>query len=88
MVTNYFQSSGKQGIGDRIISVDFYLFFLILLLGIISIFAMYSSEKGTFGYHTVSHIYRFSSFFLLFIAVSFIKVRVWFKSAYFFILLL
>jgi rod shape determining protein RodA len=84
MITNYFQSSGKQGMGDRIISLDFYLFFLILLLGIISIFAMYSSEEGTFGYHTVSHIYRFSSFFLLFIAISFIKVRVWFKSAYFF----
>ena len=48
---------------DKIFALDFSLIFLILLLGIISFFAMYSSEQGKFGYYTQSHIYRFSFFF-------------------------
>jgi len=35
----------------------------VLLLGVISFFAMYSSEQGKFGYHTQGHIYRFFIFF-------------------------
>ena len=57
---------------------------MILLLGIISIFAMYSTEQGKFGYYTQSHLYRFVTFFTVFIIVSFIRVRFWYKSAYLF----
>jgi len=87
MVLNYFQGS-NQTILDKIRSFDFFLFFLILLVGLISFFAMYSSERGTFSYHTVSHIYRFGIFFLLFIVISFFRVQYWFKSAYLFYLII
>ena len=83
MMRNYFQKS-NQGLKDKILAFDFTLFFLILLLGIISIFAMYSSERGNFSYYTQSHLYRFSIFFLLFIVISFFKVEFWYKSAYIF----
>ena len=63
MIRNYFQQR-NQSIGDKFLAFDFPLLFLILILGIISLFAMYSSEMGQFSYHTQSHLYRFSVFFL------------------------
>jgi len=83
MVKNYFHRRNLS-IGDKIIAFDFVLLFSVLLLGVISLFAMYSSERGTFSYHTQSHLYRFSIFFLLFIIISFFNVRYIFKSAYIF----
>ena len=81
MVDSYFTRS-NLGFKDKILSLDFKLIFLVLLLGIISLFAIYSTERGNFGYYTQSHIYRFCIFFLLFIILSFIKVQLWHKSAY------
>ena len=69
---------------DKIFALDFQLIFLILLLGVISLFAMYSSEQGKFGYYTYSHLYRFSIFFTLFIIVSFFRIQFWLKYAYLF----
>ena len=83
MEKNYFQR-GNQSISDKILAFDFQLLLLILALGIISIFAMYSSERGNFSYYTQSHLYRFSIFFLLFIIISFFKIQFWYKSAYLF----
>ena len=83
MTRNYFQKVNLS-LKDKIFAFDFTLFFLILLLGIISLFAMYSSERGDFSYHTQSHLYRFGIFFLLFIIISFFRIQFWYKSAYLF----
>ena len=83
MAMKYFQKS-NQRIKDKVLAFDYSLFFLILLLGIISLFAMYSSERGNFSYHTQSHFYRFSIFFLLFVILSFFRINFWFRSAYLF----
>ena len=83
MTRNYFQRANLS-LKDKIFAFDFTLFFLILLLGIISLFAMYSSERGNFSYHTQNHLYRFSIFFLLFIVISFFRIQFWYKSAYLF----
>ena len=83
MVKSYFQKVNLS-LKDKIFAFDFTLFFLILLLGIISLFAMYSSERGNFSYHTQNHLYRFSIFFLLFIIISFFRIQFWYKSAYLF----
>ena len=69
---------------DKIFALDFPLFFLILLLGAISLFAMYSTEQGKFGYYTQSHLYRFSIFFIVFIIVAFCRIQFWSKFAYLF----
>ena len=50
-------------IRDKILSLDYILVFSILILGIISMFAMYSTDGGEFKYHTNSHILRFFVFF-------------------------
>ncbi len=83
MTRNYFKKDNLS-LKDKIFAFDFTLFFLILLLGIISLFAMYSSERGNFSYHTQNHLYRFSIFFLLFIIISFFRIQFWYKSAYLF----
>jgi rod shape determining protein RodA len=56
----------QLGIRDKILSLDFVLVISILVLGIISMFAMYSTDGGEFKYHTNSHILRFFVFFGMF----------------------
>ncbi len=68
---------------DKIFSLDPILFFSILFLGIISFFAMYSTDGGQFAYHTKSHIIRFCVFFTLFIVVSFFQANFWYNSSTF-----
>ena len=86
MARDYFQKKNLN-ITDKILAFDFTLLFLILLLGAISLFAMYSSERGSFSYHTQSHLYRFSIFFLFFIIISFFNINYIYKSAYVFYLI-
>ena len=83
MRQNFFYHS-NIGFREKFLSLDFKLIFLILLLGIISFFAMYSTERGNFGYYTQSHIYRYCIFFLIFISLSFVRIQLWHKFAYLF----
>ncbi len=83
MRKDYFQR-GNLKFSEKLLSLDFQLIFLILILGIISCFAMYSTERGVFGYYTQSHIYRFFFFYIIFILLSFIKISFWSKTSYLF----
>ena len=67
---------------DKFFSIDFILVIGILILGITSMFAMYSTDGGAFKYHTTSHIIRFSVFFTLFLFLSFIQIRFWHEASY------
>jgi len=87
MIKNYFQKRNLS-ITDKIVAFDFTLLFLVFLLGLISLFAMYSSEQGTFSYHTQSHLYRFTIFFLFFIFISFLNINYIYKSAYIFYIII
>ena len=78
---------------DKVYSLDYVLICSILVLGIISMFAMYSTAGGIFNYHTKSHILKFIIFFFLFIIFSFFQIRFWYQTSTliyitFFILLL
>ena len=70
------------GLRDKILSLDYVLIISILLLGIISMFAMYSTDGGEFKYHTNSHILRFFVFFCMFFVISFISIRFWHETSY------
>ena len=67
---------------DKIFSIDYILVLSILILGIISMFAMYSTDGGEFKYHTKSHILRFFIFFIMFFLISFIQIRFWHSTSY------
>tara|TARA_B100001123_G_C15302176_1_gene1021411 strand:+ start:666 stop:1790 length:1125 start_codon:yes stop_codon:yes gene_type:complete len=83
MIKNYFQKHNLN-FKEKVISLDYFLIFLVLLLGVISIFVMYSTEQGKFEYYTQSHLYRFFVFFIVFLIISFFNIRFWYKSAYLF----
>jgi rod shape determining protein RodA len=64
-------------IRDKFFNIDFVLFFSVLLLGIISIFAQYSSSGGQWATHSINHALRFLIFFLFFLSISFININIW-----------
>ena len=68
---------------EKLISIDYVLVLSILTLGIVSMFAMYSTDGGKFDYHTKSHIIRFTIFFILFFIISFFQIRFWHKTGFF-----
>ena len=70
------------GLKDKIFSFDYVLVISILILGIISMFAMYSTDGGEFKYHTSSHIIRFCVFFGLFLLISLVQIRFWHSQSY------
>ena len=76
--------SNQSTFFQKLRSFDYILFFLILVIGIISIFAMYSSDGGDFSYHTKSHLLRFSIFFLMMVFISFINIKTWHSLGYLF----
>jgi len=67
---------------DKLFSIDYVLVFSILTLGIVSMFAMYSTDGGEFKYHTESHILRFFIFFIMFFILSFVQIRFWHYTSY------
>ena len=67
---------------DKLFSIDYVLVVSILILGIVSMFAMYSTDGGEFKYHTESHIIRFFVFFLMFFILSFVQIRFWHSTSY------
>tara|TARA_X000001036_G_scaffold320019_1_gene298527 strand:+ start:823 stop:1947 length:1125 start_codon:yes stop_codon:yes gene_type:complete len=69
---------------EKVKSIDFILVFVVLLLGIISSFAMYSTDGGQLLYHTKSHIVRFGIFFMLFLTLSFVNTKIWHAIGYLF----
>ncbi len=83
----------SQSLRDKILSFDYILIISILVLGVTSMFAMYSTDGGEFKYHTNSHILRFFIFFGMFLVISLIQIRFWHETSYliyfvFFLLLL
>ena len=73
---------------DKLKSIDYFLVFLILILAAISFTVMYSIDGGKIAYHTKNHFIRFSVFFVLFLFLSFVRIRFWFISSYIFYLII
>ena len=85
-----YSSFGKVSFFQKIKSMDFYLLISIILLGIVSVIAMYSTDisDGNF-YHSFNHALRFGVFFSLMIFLSFINIKYYFSlSIIFYIIVL
>ena len=67
---------------DKLFSIDYVMVISILILGVVSMFAMYSTDGGEFKYHTESHILRFFIFFFMFFILSFVQIRFWHNTSY------
>ena len=79
-----FHYSNQLTFFQKLRSFDFTLMFCILIIGIISIFAMYSTDGGDALYHTKNHILRFIIFFSLMIFMSFVNIKFWHATGYVF----
>ncbi len=82
------QFSEEKTFLEKVKSFDFVLLITVFLIGVISCFAMYSTDGGEFKYHTNSHILKFSIFFVMFMIFSFIRIRTWYTLAYTFYLII
>ncbi len=83
MYQNY-SISEKSTFFQKLRSVDYILLISILSIGIISIFAMYSTDGGEILYHTKNHIYRFITFFVMMLIISFFNIKLWHATGYIF----
>ena len=79
--------SEKSTFFQKLRSLDYIMLFCILILGIISSFAMYSTDGGQLLYHSESHIIRFTIFFIMMIFISFINIKSWHSVGYLFYLI-
>ena len=61
---------------------DYILLVCILLLGIISLATMYSTDGGKILFHTKSHFIKLIFFTIMMIIFSFINIKIWFSIGY------
>jgi len=76
--------SDRSTFFQKLRSLDYIMLLSILVLGIISSFAMYSTDGGELLYHSESHIIRFVIFFTMMIFISFINIKTWHTFGYLF----
>ena len=81
MIKN-FSFSNQLTFFQKIRSIDYILLVTILLIGILSCFAMYSTDGGQILYHTKNHAVRFGLFFLMMVFISFINIKIWHSISY------
>ncbi len=85
-----YSTFGEVSFFQKVKSIDFFLLISIILLGLISIIAMYSTDisDGNF-YHSFNHALRFGIFFSLMMLMSFINIKYYYSlSIIFYILVL
>jgi rod shape determining protein RodA len=71
---------------QKVKKLDFILLICIILLSLVSLLVMYSTDGGQILYHTKSHFIKLVTFFLLMLSVSFINIKFWHRVSYFFYL--
>ena len=76
--------SQNTSIFQKFRDYDYVLLMSILILGVISIFAMYSTDGGEILFHTKSHFVKFSIFFPMMLILSFVNIKFWHAGSYLF----
>ena len=86
MLTERLHTS-KYSFFDKLLAIDYFLIFIVIAIGSISVFAIYSTESGEFSYYTKNHLIRLVLFFFMFLFLSFVKITFWYRNAYVFYLI-
>ena len=73
---------------QKIKKLDYILLISILILSIISLFVMYSTDGGEILYHTKSHFSKLVIFFPLMIIIAFCNIKHWHNLSYLFYFLI
>ena len=72
---------------NNFFNLNFLFIFILTLLAIIGIFALYSAADGSFHPWAIKHSIRFCIFFILMIAIALIDLKLIYKYTYFFFLI-
>ena len=75
-------TTSNFGFFKKFKSFDYILLVCILLLGIISLLTMYSTDGGKVLFHTKSHFFKLIIFTLMMLIFSFINIKFWFLIGY------
>ena len=81
-------NSNRLNLFQKIKDLDYILLFCILLLGLISLATMYSTDGGKVLFHTKSHFVKLIIFILMMLVISLINIKFWFLTGYFFYVIL
>ena len=73
---------------QKVKKLDFVLLFSIIILSVISLMVMYSTDGGEILYHTKSHFIKLVTFFLLMLVISFFNIKIWHLFSYIFYVLI
>jgi rod shape determining protein RodA len=74
--------TSETNIFQKVRNLDFILLFCILLLGVISLVTMYSTDGGEILFHTRSHFFKFVFFSIMMLVIAFFNIRIWFSIGY------
>ena len=69
---------------QKLKKLDYILLTSIVLLSVISLFVMYSTDGGEILFHTKSHFIKILIFFSLMLVISFFNIKFWHFISYFF----
>jgi len=68
---------------QKIKELDYILLISIVLLSVISLFIMYSTDGGEILFHTKNHFVKLLAFFPLMIFIAFFNIKFWHNLSYF-----
>ena len=67
---------------QKIKNIDYVLLISVILLSILSVFVMYSTDGGEILFHTKNHFVKLAVFFPLMILIAFINIKFWHNFSY------
>ncbi|WP_440932528.1 rod shape-determining protein RodA [Candidatus Pelagibacter sp.] len=67
---------------QKIKSLDYILLISVILLSVLSVFVMYSTDGGEILFHTKNHFVKLAVFFPLMILVAFFNIKFWHNFSY------
>ena len=73
---------------SKLANFDYVLMACILLLGVISLATMYSTDGGKILFHTKSHFTKLIVFTIMMLIFSFINIKFWYSIGYFFYIII
>ncbi|WP_440928068.1 rod shape-determining protein RodA [Candidatus Pelagibacter sp.] len=67
---------------QKIKNLDYILLISVIILSVISVFVMYSTDGGEILFHTKNHLVKLAVFFPLMIFVAFFNIKFWHNFSY------
>jgi len=67
---------------QKVKELDYFLIFCVLVLSVISLFVMYSTDGGEILFHTKNHFFKLVTFFPVMIVLAFFNLRFWHNFSY------